>query len=112
MNWLKPNWRLGVCVACIVIVGLIVIPPLIAPHLDEWEAAASGLPATREVQLACGNNATIELSRWFYSFKVSGANGYAKFRGRASSAICNRSFVVEQERRNYTWRIDKVTWDE
>ena len=126
MDWARRSWyagwcrflrrviqvKLGASVACGVFLGLILIPPVIAPFLDEWQVAVSELPTRNEIIAACGNDSRVQLSRWRYSFRVTGAKGRAHFNGKVSSPRCNRSFVVELERANYVWRIASVKLDE
>lgn len=111
MNFFRPNLRLGLFAAGITVIGLIFIPPLIAPYLEEWQVANHDLPLMTDVQKACGPAGNVILSRWFYSFNVAGSIGSAKFNGSVETLTCRKKFVVELERKNYAWKISKVTWN-
>jgi hypothetical protein len=110
MKSLNPRLKLGIYAAVLTVFALTFLPPLIAPYLDEWIAAQAQLPSHPDIVLACGSNPDVQLSRWFYVFKVAGAEGYANFDGRVSSPLCDRKFGVELKRANYSWRVTKVVW--
>jgi hypothetical protein len=88
------------------------IPPLLAPYLEEWEVAVTELPLSAGVKEACGPAGVVILNRWFYSFRVTGSSGSAKFNGSVKIATCHKKFVVELERKDHSWKISRVTWDQ
>lgn len=110
MNFFRPNLKLGLFAAGATVVGLILIPPLIAPYLEEWQVAKVELPLLLDVHEACGPKGVVTLSRWFYSFNVTGSIGNAKFNGSVETSTCHKKFVVELEQKNYLWRISRLTW--
>lgn len=110
MPRLKPNLRTGLYGVATTLLVLLFVPPVIAPYLDEWDAATLQLSKRQDVLSACGTDSAINLSRWFYSFKVSGGHGSAQFDGAVESNGCKKSFTVELEKRDYVWRISKFNW--
>lgn len=108
MTALSQRLRRGSLYALIVIGVLILLPPLFAHKLDAWEAAGRLVPLHSQVVEQCGTDAKIVLSRWLYSYRFSGDNAYAKFRGHIATSSCDRSFAVELERRNEQWTISRL----
>jgi hypothetical protein len=110
MKWLRPNLKLGIYAALVTVFGLIFVPPLIAPHLDEWQAAQEQL-RQMQVQQKCASQGQIKLSPWFYSFNVIGGSGKAKFNGSVVGIECEKKFTVHLNMTNYVWKISDVVWN-
>lgn len=80
------------------------LPPLFAGRLEAWDLARQSLSADTRVIEQCGIDARVELSRWFYTYRFSGENAYAKFRGQVKSATCDRKLTVELRRQAGVWK--------
>ena len=110
MKLLRPNLKLGIYAALATVFGLIFIPPLIAPYLDEWQAAQEQL-SQMQVQQKCPNEGRIKLSPWFYSFNVSGGSGKAKFNGAVIGIECEKKFTVHLTMTNHAWKVSDIIWN-
>lgn len=104
----RNRFRGGAWWAVAITAALVFAPPLLAHKLDAWDAAKELLPAEPALVAECGRAARVDLSRWFYTYKFSGENARAKFRGRVASATCDRSFTVELKRSSGEWAVTKL----
>ena len=106
---IRSKLQQGAWIALAIVLGLIFVPPMFAEKLDGWDAAKALLRADQRVVASCGPEARIELSRWFYTYKVSGDSAQARFRGRMVSASCDRNLTVELQRRAGVWTVSYLS---
>lgn len=107
---MKKNLRFGVIASVVIISGLILIPPFFADKTDAWDAAVSLLPKEQSLIKLCGNDFEIKLSRWFYTFKVSGDETQATYYGLAISNSCNVKFEVKLNCLHYDCSIRNISF--
>lgn len=105
---MKNMLRQGGWSAVVIAAALVLVPPLFAENLEGWEAAKRLLPAEPALVGQCGTDARIVLSKWFYTYKVSGDNAQAKFRGRVRGPTCDRSFSVELKGDAGDWKVTQL----
>ena len=91
--------------ALAVVLGLVFIPPIFVEKLDAWDAAKNLLRNDQRLIAQCGDDAHVDLSRWFYTYKFSGDNVQARFRGSVVSASCDRRLTVGLQRREGEWKL-------
>jgi|GEM_PF-6007121 len=101
--------RSGAWVAVATILGLVFIPPMFAEKLDAWDAAKTLLHADQRLKSVCGDDARVELSRWFYTYKFSGDDAQARFRGRVVGVSCDRPFTVGLNRESGKWKLAELS---
>jgi len=102
--------RQGLVWGAIVAVALVVLPPLFANHLDAWSVAPGLAESDPRLITRCGPDAKVQLSRWFYSYGMSGDHTSAAFRGTVASATCRGDVKVSLERRSAEdWVLTALT---
>ncbi|WP_230181206.1 hypothetical protein [Aquabacterium sp. CECT 9606] len=100
--------RNGMGTALLILAALIFLPPLVVDKLDAWHEAPSLLAENSRLIEQCGLGVRVDLSRWFYTYRFSGSNAYAKFRATAISSVCNKSLIVELKKQGNVWQL--VEW--
>jgi hypothetical protein len=100
----------GAWIALVIALGLTLIPPLVVDKLDVWDAAKGLLRTDQRLITQCGRDARVELSRWFYTYKFSGDNAQARFRGRVTSASCDQRLAVVLQRQGGQWRVSDLSF--
>ena len=105
----RSKFRRGAWIALAIVLGLVFIPPMFADKLDAWDAAKSLLRTDQRLVAQCGGDARVDLSRWFYTYKFSGDNAQARFRGRVVSATCDRSLTVGLQRQSGEWKVSELS---
>ena len=90
---------------------LIFVPPVVITWLPVW--AEVNYLAAHDLKLThgCEGETKIILSRWFYTYKISGEYEYASFRGRVEGAGCERHFRIQVNRSGQDWRISRLSFD-
>jgi hypothetical protein len=105
----RPQLRRGAWIALTILLGLVLVPPIFVEKLDAWDAAQDLLRKDERLIAQCGEDARVNLSRWFYTYKFSGDNAQARFRGRVVSASCNRSLTVGLQRQAGEWKVSDLS---
>ena len=105
----RSQLRRGAWIALAIVLGLVFIPPMFVEKLDAWDAAKSLLRNDQRLIAQCGEDVRVDLSRWFYTYKFSGDNAQARFRGRVVSASCDRRLTVGLLRQAGEWRVSDLS---
>lgn len=102
------NVKYGFFISLVVITLLIFVPPVIVIQTKLWGAVNEFSRTDVSLVGVCGPSAVIEVSPWFYTYKFSGQNHLAEFRGSIASAACKRSFRIRLRNTGADWFVSSV----
>lgn len=108
MNIAKKQVISGIKWAVFVTASLIFLPPLLVGFLPVWVDAKTLVSQDSRVTALCKAPATMELSRWLYSYKFSGESADASFNGVVAGADCNKKFQVRLKKKAEIWVITDI----
>ena len=94
--------------AVFVTAALLFVPPVVVSWLPVWSDANDIASQDERLKIVCGENGKISLSRWLYTYKVSGDYETASFGGSVSNTGCSKMFRIDIESKGGAWKITKL----
>lgn len=73
-----------------------------------WERAQELAQSNEQLRGACPGHASIKLSRWLYTYKLSGNSVQSAFNGTVVNSGCNTEFKIALKKTGGNWTIDRV----
>jgi hypothetical protein len=102
------RFRLGVLSGALILALLVLAPPIVASYLEGWQFANTRLSTNPELVNLCGPDFEVQMSRWLYTYEISGDNGDANFKGRAVGERCQTDFTTVLVRRRGEWQVHSL----